>query len=90
MTRHGPGLRAGRGQAVAAAAGAVRHHCRHALLQPEAPRQRHDQGLPLLLRCFLPAHCVHQMLFRAALRLLIARHTQGRQSILAQAGVIRP
>jgi hypothetical protein len=68
MTRHGPGLRAGRGQAVAAAAGAVRHHRRHPLLQPEAPRQRHDQGLPLLLRCFRPTRCVHLAVFRAAQR----------------------
>lgn len=36
---------------MAAAAGAVRHHRRHPRLQPEAPRLRHDQDLPLLLGC---------------------------------------
>lgn len=61
---------------MAAAAGAVRHHRRHALLQPEAPRQRHDQGLPFLLRCFLPTSCVHLAVFRAAQR-QFACHTWG-------------
>ncbi len=36
---------------MAAAASAMRDHCWDTLLQPEAPSQRHDEDLPVLLRC---------------------------------------